>query len=431
MGRMGGIVSPALRSRIPTLFEAAYAPDQAIPALAARAADPAREPGAAPVARAARIDAWQLGGPASMLHDLVVHPDGRVYAVDMTRDLVHRLDPRAPDGARRSWRIPRGALPLGGALAAAGQPIPPGSDAHVGPHSLQVAPDGALWITLALGNQLARFDPGSETFAIHALEGGAYPHTLRFDARGRIWFTLAASNHVGMLDPATGALHEIRLPARSWGGALTARLLPALLWVGRRVDLRGVAASRGTMGAPVPYGIDVAPDGSVWFSQLNERRIGRVDPETLAVEMVDTPFPAPRRLRFDARGGLWIPSFSGARVARFDPATRAFREWPLPVDPAGSETPYALHVERASGAVWICGTSSDSLLRFEPGPQRFTVYPLPTRVSYTREIDFDAEGRVWTSNSHAPAGHVEGGRPEVLRLDPDGGRELARRVPGP
>jgi hypothetical protein len=49
------------------------------------------------------------------------------------------------------------------------------------------------------------------------------------------------------------------------------------------------------------------------------------------------------------------------------------------------------------------------------------VYPLPTRVTYTREIDFDAAGRVWTSNSNLPAWQVEGGFPRVLRLDPAGG----------
>ena len=98
----------------------------------------------------------------------------------------------------------------------------------------------------------------------------------------------------------------------------------------------------------------------------------------------------------------------------------ASRRWELPIEPRGSETPYALHVERASGAVWICGTNSDTLIRFEPASERFTVYPLPTRVTYTREIAFDAQGRVWTSNSNSPAWQIEGGMPQVLRLDPDG-----------
>src|SRR4030095_55058 len=114
-----------------------------------------------------------------------------------------------------SFDIPRGEMPLGGVFATGGQPLPSSSNAHHGPHSIQVAPDGSLWITLALGNELARFDPVSAAWAIHPLEEGLYPHTLRFDARGRIWFTVAASNHLGMLDPATGSIRTLRLPCRT------------------------------------------------------------------------------------------------------------------------------------------------------------------------------------------------------------------------
>jgi streptogramin lyase len=80
--------------------------------------------------------------------------------------------------------------------------------------------------------------------------------------------------------------------------------------------------------------------------------------------------------------------------------------------------------------VWICGTNSDTLIRFEPASERFTVYPLPTRVTYTREISFDAQGRVWTSNSNVPTWQIEGGVPKVLRLDPDPeGRAEAAPLP--
>jgi streptogramin lyase len=321
----------------------------------------------------------------------------------------------------RSFVLPHGEIPLGGVFGGRDQPLPTTANAHVGPHSLQVAPDGSIWATLALGNQLARFDPGDESWRVYPLDEGFYPHTLRFDHKGRIWFTLAVSNHVGLFDPATEQLQLVRLPAASFGQAVALRLLPALLWLSQRTDLSGLAAEGGDAGAlPVPYGIDVAPDGGIWFSQLNEHKIGRIDPDTLGVELIDTPFSAPRRLRFDSKGALWIPGFSSSVVARFDPKTRTFETFALPIEPAGSETPYALHVDRTTDTVWICGTNSDTLIRLRPtaaGPE-FTVYPLPTRVTYTREIDFDAEGRVWTSNSNAPTWQIEGGFPRVLRLDP-------------
>jgi streptogramin lyase len=393
MGRMGGLVSRDLRERIPEVFNAAYAPEHAVAALTAGLGTPEFAPPPPPEVRAAVIEEWDLGSRASMQHDMLVHPDGRIYSVDMSQDRLYRIDPRQPDAAREAWEIPAGDLPIGGVFARMGPPDVPTSNARVGPHSLQVAPDGAVWITLALGNQLARFDPATEAFSFHDLEHGYYPHTLRFDARGRIWYSIAASNHLGMFDPSSGDARELRLPSRTLGQAVAMRMMPFFLWLGRHVDLREAAAEADGFNAPIPYGVDVGPDGAVWFSQLNEHRIGRVDPDTFAIEMIDTPFTAPRRMRFDAHGLI---------------------------EPRGSETPYALHVDRRSGHVWVCGTNSDTLIRFEPESERFTVYPLPTRVTYTREIDFDAVGRVWTSNSNAPSWQIEGGMPRLLRLDPRG-----------
>ncbi|NNL67588.1 MAG: hypothetical protein HKP30_15165 [Myxococcales bacterium] len=433
MGRMGGMVGRELRETIPTLFNEVYDLEVAVPRLTAGMDDPDFAPPPPAEVRRAVVSEWELGGRASMQHDVVYHPgEDRLYSVDMAQDQLYRLDPSTPGGTRTAWDLPNeGDLPLGGAFRSKSQVVVANSNSHVGPHSIQVAPDGRLWITLASGNRLAGFDPETEQWTIHVLDDGYYPHTLRFDARGRIWYTIAASNHVGMFDPASGESREIRLPARSLGQDLALRLLPVMLWVGRHVDIRGLAAETDSVTTmPVPYGIDVAPDGAVWFSQLNEHRIGRLDPDDFSVEIIDTPFPAPRRLRFDSKGTLWIPSFSESLVASFDPETRRFREWPLDLPDALGETPYALHVDRRSDTVWICGTNSDSLIRFEPERERFTVYPLPTRVTYTREIDFDSRGRVWTSNSNAPAWQIEGGVPKVIRLDPDGlaGLETAKNA---
>lgn len=418
MARFGAGLDADLRERIPGLFNAAYDPAVAVPALTQNMNAPDFAPPPEPRVRRAVIEEYQLGGRASMLHDVVVHPDGSIYAVDLMQDALFRLDPKVPGGAREKIAIPRGDVPPSGVFGTSSLTVP-NSNSHVGPHSLQVAADGAVWITLALGNQLARFDPKSAEWSIVTLPKGFFPHTLRFDPRGRIWYTIAVSNHLGMYDPATGQHEVISLPARSIGESISLRFLPAILWLGRVVNLGGAPMALGDGdGTPVPYGIDIAPDGGVWFSQLNAHKIGRVDPDTFAVSMIDTPFTAPRRLRFDASGRLWIPGFSSGLVSRFDPETRQFESWELPIEPRGSDTPYALNVDHRTGAVWICGTNSDTLMRFEPESERFTVYPLPTRVSYTRELDFDAEGGVWTSNSNLPAWQIETGMPRILRLDP-------------
>jgi streptogramin lyase len=226
-----------------------------------------------------------------------------------------------------------------------------------------------------------------------------------------------------MIDPKTGEQKTIRLPGRTWGQAIAARLTPYMLRFGKWLPQPETVSP--DMMLPVAYGIDVAPDGGIWFSQLNVRRIGRIDPETGKYEMFDTPFPGPRRLRFDSQGNLWIPGFSASLIARFDTKTKQFKTWALPTNPPGTETPYALNVDRRTDTVWICGTNSDTLIRFEPKTEKFTIYPLPSRVTYTREIDFDDEGAIWTSNSNTPGWHIEPENPQIIRLRVNGDQSKA------
>jgi len=410
MARMGGVLSTRVRTALPEALNGAYDEASFVPALGERFTPP---PPPDATASRAIVTEWEVGDVGSMQHDLAVHPDGHVYSVDTTQDKLYRLDPRT--GERRTFDIPRGDSPLGGVFTTQ-RPIPANADAYVAPHSLQVARDGTVWITLCLGNKLARFDPRTEHFDIYPQQEGLYPHTLRFDGRGRVWYTLAVSNQVAMLDPATGERRTYLLPTRTWKESLAVRAVPWFLWLGRYVDLDPQRAGDGPE-LPIPYGIDIAPDGGVWFSQLNAHRIGRLDPESGDIRVIDTPFSAPRRLRFDSRGNLWIPGFSSGVLARFDPRTGEFHTWELPIEPRGSETPYALNVDRRTDTVWICGTESDTLMRFDPATEHFTIYPLPTRVTYTREIDFDAQGAIWTSNSNLPAWQIEGAAPKLIRLE--------------
>lgn len=422
MGRMGGVISADLKKELPDAFNAAYDESNYLPKLT----QPQFVPPPAPQGAAARavITEWDIGLPASLQHDLAVHPDGRIYSVDTNQDQLYRLDPRTNE--RKAFPIPRGDSPLGGVFNVTGTLIAPNSNAHVAPHSLQVAPDGAVWITLCLGNKVARFDPQTEQFSIFEQKDGLYPHTLRFDQKGRVWYTLAVSNHIGMIDPKTGEQSTIRLPARTWGQAVAVRALPMFLWLGKFVNLADSASGNEGIELPVPYGIDIAPDGGVWFSQLNVKRIGRIDPDSGAIQLIDTPFPGPRRLRFDSKGNLWIPGFSAGLIARYTPSSGEFKTWKLPTasgdapsaDPPSVETPYALNVDRHTDTVWICGTNSDSLISFEPASERFTVYPMPTRVTYTREIDFDDHGGVWASNSNFPTWQIEASGPKIIRVQP-------------
>jgi virginiamycin B lyase len=348
----------------------------------------------APEVLRAKITEWKLPG-AQIAHDGEVNPkDGRFYTVDGVTDEVFITDPVRNE--TEAVPVPAMGVPLGGNFPAMGLPIPIGmTESRHGMHSLQYGPDGRFYITSALGGLITAFDPDTRSFEDYPVGGGAlWPHTIRFDDQGIAWFTISISNQVGRFDPATDDMKVIELPATT---------------------------NRPNAGFMFPYGIDVSPiDGSIWYTRLWAGKVGRIDPETLAVKEFDPPLSGPRRLRFDAKGILWIPAFGDGALVRLDTRTMKYTTYEMPrLSPGESEAPYALAVDPRRQDVWITANMSDRLFRFVPDEERFIAYPLPTRGTYTREFFFPDDGSICSPASPLPvaADVIEGGMDTIVCLD--------------
>lgn len=375
----------------------------------------------------ARLREWAFGAPTNYVHDVELGPDGKLYGVDMSADRLWILDPASNQIESVDW--PANDLPLGGMFAGAVAPL--GTfEAHHGPHSIVHGPDGKLYTTNSLAAEIGIFDPKTrQTEFVPTGADTIYPHTLRFDAKGMLWFTFALSNQVGRMDPVTRAITLIDLPTNGFWRWLTDAMLPTVLevasWFGKE-DMHVTLSHHKLSGEGrqilnLPYGIDINPvDGSIWYSKLYANRIGRIDPQTLAIEEYETPFPAPRRLRFAKDGTLWIPSFDSGVLMKFDASQRAFlKHYPLPLLAENEyETPYAVGIEPSTQHVWIAANMSDRILRFDPQSETFVAYPSPTRVTFMRDFIFTPDGEVCTSNANLPAGAIEGGRPKFMCLKP-------------
>ncbi|MFT4518397.1 MAG: virginiamycin B lyase [Halioglobus sp.] len=428
MAKRSAIISHSLRDALPDSYLAAYDEANVLRKLPQYDGENGPLPVPTPEVRQAVIEEWDLGGPTSGQHDLMVyHPDGSLWTVDGPMDTLHviRID-KNPDGERKSYLIPRGDHKPGGVYWKMGKGKRKGVQNYLSPHSLQTAPDGVIWLTLASGNQLAGFDPVAESWDIVDLEEGINPHTLRFDKKGRLWYTITATNHVGMFNPVTREQKFITLKFPDFTTRVITWFTPFFIGNADILNLGDRSAEMDGVTMPLPYGIDIHPlDGSVWFSQLNMSHIGRIDPQTLEVTSIATPFVTPRRLRFDSKGNLWVPSYAEGTINRYDTKAMAWREsYDIQVEPLGSEVPYAVFVDQKTDHVWITGTQSDTMIRFKPQSENWSVYPLPTLVTYTRELDMDADGNVWTSHSSSPAWHVEGGLPKVTKLNPTGAPDI-------
>lgn len=299
-------------------------------------------------------------------HDLIVDSDGKVVITGMFTDRMLRLD-----AATATYE----EVPI---------PIQ-----RANPRALEITPDGDWWVLLGAPGKIARYRPSAGEWAFWDI--GLYGHDLRVDAAGRVWFNghfTKAPPILGYVDPRTGAVRTFEVP-----------MTPA-----------------PESGNPIPYGLRVAPDGSVWGTELHGNRIFRFDPRTerFAVWRMPTPVGGPRRPDFGRDGTFWVPEYAANRIARFDPETGAFEEYELPLADA---LPYITRVDRARGHVWIGTAGADAVLRFDPEAERFHVYPLPSRGALIRHMDIDSRtGDLWVAYGASP-----GIAPRIARVRAAGG----------
>lgn len=219
-----------------------------------------------------------------------------------------------------------------------------------------MGPDGAPWFTDGGLNAIVRVNPTTLEVDIYRLPGpGANLNTPSFDQRGILWFT-GQNGYIGWLDPAVGEVHQFDVP-------------------------------RG----PGPYGIDTAPDGSVYFASLAGSYLGRIDGDNGEVTVLDPPTrdSGVRRVWADSTGLIWIAQYSARQIARYDPASGEWKEWRVP---GANARPYAIYIDHQD-KVWISDTGADTIVTFDPVTEEFTTVPIsrPSNVAQLGGIP----GEVW------------------------------------
>ena len=297
----------------------------------------------------ARFREWDVTSPSQVHpHDIWPAGDGTVWYTAQLRGAAGRLDTRT--GVYRE-------IPLG-----------TGSS----PHGVVADAAGNAWITDQGLDAIVRVDRESEAVTVYPVPvPDSNPNTAVFDRRGVLWFTGAGGSY-GRVDPATG--HVDAWPAARGGGIGT---------------------------ASGPYGITVTPDGVVWFVSLHGGYLGRVDPASGALTVIDPPTrnSGTRRVWADSRGRLWVTESFASKLAMYDPAAGTWREWLMPGVGTGDRTghPYAVCVD-ATDKVWLTDFSTNTLQRFDPETERFEALWIPTSDALVRQI-VEVDGTIWGAES--------------------------------
>ena len=238
---------------------------------------------------------------------------GNLYFVDMPSHVVRRV---TPDGRIET-------------IAGTGEPGFSGDGgpaiqaAFRQPHSVEIAPDGAVFVADIGNHRIRRIDPGTgivETFAgtgepAPATDGADVartplhgPRTLAFDARGDLYLTLREGNAVYRIDMGRRTLHHVAgtgqggyrgdggdAKAADLAGPKGISVTRAAVYIAdteshtiRRIDREtGVITTvigdgtrhDGADGDPLrcglarPHGIFAAPDGRVFVGDSDNHRV--------------------------------------------------------------------------------------------------------------------------------------------------------------
>ena len=375
MVNYGARLADDAQAELPKLLHEKYAHLNANPELI-----PKGTPWGAHLNKASLIE-WPIGDSFSQMHDLLYHSSGTVYVGDNLQDRMYEIN--ANTGEYVVYKLPKEEWDQHGGLLGSRLKDFPKHETFAGIHSFaESAKDGNLFITASYQQRIIEFNPNTKEWTNHHMNEGYYPHTLRVDADDNVWFTLALSNQIGMFNRKNKTFKFFDLPSRSIKETITINLMGVLFklmsW-GLPVG-NWASVDRDSTGVPLPYGIDIAPDGGIWFARLHADSIGRIDPTTHEIKMYKTPFKGPRRLRIDNEGGIWIAAFPESQIVRFDQEKESFEFHDLPVKPLGSETPYSLNIDKKRSIIWVNGNTSDALYAYYYKKDQWQHYPMAKRL---------------------------------------------------
>lgn len=208
---------------------------------------------------------------------------------------------------------------------------------HFTPERIVLGADGTIW--MSEGDQRIAHAMGGKILRIYsAPPGGSQIQSMARDSKGNIWFTETQTydgsrNFIGRMTPS---------------GAFT-------IYPVKRANA-------------FVMGLAIARDGSIWFTEYGQHRIGRLSGDRKITEFLLPRAASPQSIVLGSDGNLWT---TGA-----DSAVR--------ISPSGVMTSFTLPVRgqlrtisNSSGqALWVTAYKTTALIRVMPsGAARVVRYP--------------------------------------------------------
>ena len=296
----------------------------------------------------------------------------------------------------------------------------------IAPHDVRTDPNGFIWYSNFVENELGRLDPKTgahKEFAYPVLKPGFPTGSLALepDSDGNWWLAMMFQAGLAKFDVKTESFQLFPVQKELNNDSTQESLLTPSHWrvdgkvwtndVRKQSILRlDVASGKYELINPFaltpkgrqhsPYGMVSDAANNLYFMDFGDENVGRIDAKTGAPTIYPTPTPRsrPRRTMMDAQQRVWFAEFAADKVGMFDPAQEKFSEWDVPTP---HSYPYDVFLD-GTGQLWSGNMASDRVLRLDPQSGKSVEYLLPRQTNIRRIFVDDSTEPVtfWAGNNH-------------------------------
>lgn len=275
------------------------------------------------------------------------------------------------------------------------------------PTAVAIGPKGEVWFTIDFGNAMGLIRDG-KLQRLTKPGTNVEPIGLAVDAAGAAWFTDASALSIARIEPdGKFAAFALGTPIARLGRLAAAP--DGAVWFAEATGYSFTRLKNGELTRHIiesvrggPYGVAVAPDGTVWGTLQGGNQLVRITP---AGEMTEYELPtrssSPTDVAVDSAGNIWVVEFRANRIARF--ADGKFSEYTLPESKAAVSGIAA----GPDGSVWFGVVRAASLGRLRNGEMDFFALPRDDARPYS--VAVDRQGNVWYADIKGYVGMLPAG----------------------
>ncbi len=301
-------------------------------------------------------------------------PDGNFWFTGEDGNLIGRI---TPAGSTTVYPLPTNCgnpQPVGGGLFGCA------------PKNITVGSDGALWFTEEFGNQIGRIDTNGRIteFPLPTdcgqppnppFSSGCAPHDITAGPDGALWFTEEVGNQIGRVTTG-GFFTEFPIPtANSSPFGITVGPDHALWFTEEnsvtsnqigRVTITGVFTEFPTpTTSSRPTDITTGPDHALWFTESNANKIGRLTTSGLFNEYaVITQNSGLQGIINGGDGTLWFTEADAGNLGRITLKGNV-SEVAVPITGTNPSKPVDLVPGNNQGVIWFTESGANSVGKFK------------------------------------------------------------------